>query len=124
MSRASRFLTWALALGLSGALLGLPAPVPEPLGVSAAEAAPRGAHRTGRRSARRHHGRHHRHDVRRTRRAVAITAIAIGTVARSLPRDCRIVVWHDVTYHSCGSTWYQPRYEGTTIVYVVVTEPY
>jgi hypothetical protein len=124
MSRASRFLVWVLALGLSGALLGVPAPVPEPLGVSAAEAGRRGAHRAGRRSTRRHHGRHHRHDVRRTRRAVAVTTLAVGTIARSLPRDCSVVVHRGVTYHSCGSTWYQPRYEGTTIVYVVVTEPY
>ena len=28
------------------------------------------------------------------------------------------------TYYSCGSAWYQPQYEGDTVVYVTVPDPH
>jgi len=39
---------------------------------------------------------------------------------RSLPYGCNVTrVRGGVTYYYCGRIWYQPRYQGTTIVYIV-----
>ena len=51
--------------------------------------------------------------------AAAVTAAAIGSVAYSLPPDCAYVN----SYYQCGSTWYEPQYEGTNVQYVVVNQP-
>jgi len=51
------------------------------------------------------------------------TAIAVGTRVTTLPASCTTVVSGDVTYHSCGSVYYRPYYEGTKVVYVVVDAP-
>jgi hypothetical protein len=51
------------------------------------------------------------------------TAVAVGTIARSLPPSCSTVMVGNVAYHQCGSTWYQPRYAGSGVTYVVVTPP-
>jgi hypothetical protein len=55
--------------------------------------------------------------------AVVATAVAVGTVARSLPPSCSSVMVGNVAYQQCGSTWYQPRYAGSDVTYVVVTPP-
>jgi hypothetical protein len=55
--------------------------------------------------------------------AVAVTAAAIGSMVYSLPPSCQTVVTSGVTYHQCGSSWYQPRYSGTQTTYVVVDPP-
>lgn len=55
--------------------------------------------------------------------AVAVTAVAIGTVVSSLPPGCSAVTVDKVTYQQCGETWYQPRYAGTQLSYVVVNPP-
>ncbi len=40
---------------------------------------------------------------------------------RSLPYGCSVTrIRAGVTYHYCGRIWYEPRYQGTTIVYVVI----
>lgn len=46
-----------------------------------------------------------------------------GTVAGSLPADCREVVVAATAYRLCGTTWYAPRFAGNQIVYVVVPPP-
>jgi hypothetical protein len=56
---------------------------------------------------------------RRTRRRV----IAIGTRATVLPVGHAPVVVHGVTYYHHEGVYYQPHYEGTTVVYVVVDKP-
>ena len=33
------------------------------------------------------------------------------------------VVVNGVTYYQCGSTWYQPAYQGSQVTYVVVNPP-
>jgi hypothetical protein len=38
--------------------------------------------------------------------AVAGTAVAVGTTVTVLPASCTTVVYDDVTYHHCGSTYY------------------
>jgi len=53
----------------------------------------------------------------------AVTALAVGTVVRSLPPSCQTVVAGGVAYRQCGGTWYQPRYAGPEVTYVVVNPP-
>jgi len=55
--------------------------------------------------------------------AVVATAVAVGTVARSLPPSCSSVMVGNVAYQQCGNTWYQPRYAGSDVTYVVVNPP-
>jgi hypothetical protein len=55
--------------------------------------------------------------------AVGVTAAAIGSVIYTLPPSCTIVRVGAVSYQQCGSVWYQPRYVGSNVQYVVVTAP-
>jgi len=48
-----------------------------------------------------------------------MTAAAIGSTYYSVPPNCV----QNGGYYQCGSTWYQPRYAGTTVEYVVVNAP-
>jgi hypothetical protein len=55
-------------------------------------------------------------------------AVAVGTAltasafyATSCPRVPAVV--NGVTYYQCGSTWYQPTYQGSEVTYVVVNAP-
>lgn len=73
---------------------------------------------------------------RTTRRAVYGTA-AVGTAAvvggaavataatvATLPPSCTTVMNAGVSYRQCGSSWYQPAYEGPNMVYQTVPPPY
>ncbi len=55
---------------------------------------------------------------------VAVTSAVIGSIVYSVPPSCTTVIANGVSYTQCGSTWYQPRYSGTTVQYVVVNSPY
>jgi hypothetical protein len=55
--------------------------------------------------------------------AAVATAVAVGTVVRSIPPSCTSVMVGNVAYQQCGSTWYQPRYAGSQVTYVVVNPP-
>lgn len=55
--------------------------------------------------------------------AAGVTAAAIGSIAYSLPSSCTTIVTNGVTYQQCGSTYYEPRYSGSSVSYVVVTPP-
>jgi hypothetical protein len=55
--------------------------------------------------------------------AVTATAVAVGSLVRTLPPSCSTVVVNGVSYSQCGSTWYLPQYSGTTVQYVVVNPP-
>lgn len=55
--------------------------------------------------------------------AVGATAAAIGSVAYALPAGCSAVEVNGVIYQQCGSVWYQPRYVGNSMSYVVVARP-
>jgi hypothetical protein len=73
-----------------------------------------------------HHG-HAYHPVGRAvgvAAAATVTAVAIGSVVASLPPSCHAVAMNGLTYQQCGSSWYQPRYAGTTVSYVVVNPPH
>jgi hypothetical protein len=56
--------------------------------------------------------------------AIGATAAVVGSILYSLPPSCSTVSVGGVTYQQCGSTWYQPRYSGTSVQYVVVNSPY
>jgi hypothetical protein len=69
-------------------------------------------HRSAHRSARHHHHHHRRHAIG--------TALVVGAILASLPRDCSP---YRRDYYYCDGYYYRPRYEGTTVVYVVVEKP-
>ncbi len=52
--------------------------------------------------------------------AVAVTAAVIGSVVYTLPSGCTTVIRSGISYRQCGSTWYEPRYSGNDVTYVVV----
>ena len=55
--------------------------------------------------------------------AVVGTAVVVGSIVRSLPPSCSSVMVGNVAYQQCGNTWYQPRYSGSEMSYVVVNPP-
>ncbi len=55
--------------------------------------------------------------------AAAVTAVAVGTVVRSLPPSCRAVMVGNVAYQQCGGAWYRPAYAGSAVSYTVVEAP-
>lgn len=55
--------------------------------------------------------------------AAAWTAAAIGSAYYTLPPGCPPYYWSGYTYYSCGGAYYEPRYEGTSVVYVTVPDP-
>jgi hypothetical protein len=55
--------------------------------------------------------------------AAVTTAAVIGSVAYSVPPSCGTVVVNGMSYSQCGSTWYEPRYSGSNVEYVVVNAP-
>ncbi len=54
------------------------------------------------------------------------TGLAIGSMitAASMPSSCVTTYANGVTYRRCGSSYYQPFYEGDTVAYRVVASPY
>lgn len=54
---------------------------------------------------------------------VAVTSAVIGSIAYALPPSCTTVVVNGIGYQQCDNAWYQPRYVGTTVQYVVVDAP-
>jgi hypothetical protein len=58
-----------------------------------------------------HRRRVRRRTRRRIRRYMRLT---------SLPYGCNVTrIRGGITYYYCGNIWYQPVYEGTTVVYIV-----
>ncbi len=70
--------------------------------------------------------RYHYHPVARgvaVGTAAAITAAAIGSVVYSLPSGCGYRVINGVRYYECGGVWYEQRYAGSQLTYIVVPAP-
>ena len=71
----------------------------------------------------------HDHDYHPVATAVAVTAAAtataavVGSMVRTLPPSCSMVVVNNVTYQQCGTTWYAPQYVGTQVQYIVINPP-
>jgi hypothetical protein len=55
--------------------------------------------------------------------ATTITAAAVGSIVHSVPPSCATAMINGFTYKNCDGTWYQPRYQGTQVNYVVVNPP-
>lgn len=55
--------------------------------------------------------------------AIAGAAATIGSAWYSLPYDCPPYYWDGTYYYSCDGNWYQPHYEGDTIVYITIPDP-
>ncbi len=58
-----------------------------------------------------------------TAAAITATAIAVGTIVAALPSGCSQVIVNGIAYQQCGSVWYAPQYQGTTVNYIVVNPP-
>lgn len=59
-----------------------------------------------------------------TAAAVTATAVAVGTVASTLPSSgCTGVSVGGAAYQRCGANYYQPTYQGGGVQYVVVNPP-
>lgn len=57
---------------------------------------------------------------RRTRRRRKRRHIRRGQRLYSLPYGCSTRrALHGVNYYYCGGIWYQPAYQGTTVIYIV-----
>jgi hypothetical protein len=56
---------------------------------------------------------------------VAVTAAVVGAIVTpaQLPPSCVQVNSGGVVYLQCGSTWYQPQYQGSNVTYLVVNQP-
>ena len=54
------------------------------------------------------------------------TGLVIGSViaASTMPSTCTTVVANGVSYRRCDNSYYQPFYEGDTLVYKAVVSPY
>jgi hypothetical protein len=51
-------------------------------------------------------------------------AVAVGTAVAALPSSgCSGIAVGGVSYHRCGSTYYQPVYRGSSVSYVVAAPP-
>ena len=56
--------------------------------------------------------------------AVTATAVAVGTIASSLPSSgCSSVAVGGVAYQKCGPNYYQPTVQNGSTTYVVVNPP-
>ena len=55
--------------------------------------------------------------------AIAGAAAAIGSTYYYLPADCPPYYWSGIYYYSCDGIFYEPQYEGDTVVYVTVPDP-
>jgi len=67
------------------------------------------------------HGHYHGHPI-----LAFTTVLAIGSIisAATMPKTCTSVVVNSIDYRRCDNSYYQPFYEGDTLVYKVVESPY
>ena len=54
---------------------------------------------------------------------VVVAAPAVGSVVTALPGGCSTVGAGGAVVYSCSNVYYRPYYQGTTLVYQVVTYP-
>jgi hypothetical protein len=52
-----------------------------------------------------------------------VAAPGIGTVVTALPGNCAVVAGAAGSIYSCNNIYYRPYYQGTSLVYQVVTYP-
>jgi hypothetical protein len=54
---------------------------------------------------------------------VVVAPPAVGTVVTGLPGGCTTVAAPGVSLYQCSNAYYRPFYQGSTLVYQVVTYP-
>ena len=54
---------------------------------------------------------------------VMVTSAVVGSMVRTLPPACSVVVVNGLTYQQCGGAYYQPQYQGSSVTYIVVNPP-
>ncbi len=54
---------------------------------------------------------------------VVVAAPAVGTMVTTLPGSCATVSSGGAVIYNCSNVYYRPYYQGTTLVYQVVTYP-
>jgi len=54
---------------------------------------------------------------------VGATAAAVGSTYYDVPAGCPPYSSGGYTYYSCGGAYYQPQYQGDTVVYTTVPQP-
>ena len=55
--------------------------------------------------------------------AQSASAVAIGTVVKTLPAGCTVVTVSGVQYQDCSGSFYKTAFQGNNLVYVVVEKP-
>jgi hypothetical protein len=55
--------------------------------------------------------------------AAVVTAAVVGSVVNTVPSGCSTTIINGMAYQQCGSTWYQPQYQGSNVTYIVVNQP-
>ncbi|MFI5183680.1 MAG: DUF6515 family protein [Vicinamibacteria bacterium] len=55
--------------------------------------------------------------------AVVAGAIVVGAIVATLPPSCTTIMANGFAYQNCGGVYYQPRYSGSSVTYVVVNHP-
>jgi hypothetical protein len=55
--------------------------------------------------------------------AAVVTAAVIGSTVNTVPPGCTTTIINGMAYQQCGSTWYQPQYQGSNVTYIVVNQP-
>jgi hypothetical protein len=57
--------------------------------------------------------------------AAVVTGLAIGAVVNSISNSssCATHVYSEISYQYCDGVWYQPRYSGSNVTYIVVNNP-
>lgn len=56
--------------------------------------------------------------------ATGVTTVAVGTAVFSLPTPGTTFLDGDITYQQCGSSWYQPQFDGPSVTYAVLAPPH
>jgi hypothetical protein len=54
---------------------------------------------------------------------VVVAAPAVGTIVPGLPGGCAVINAAGGMFYNCANVYYHPYYQGTTLVYQVVTYP-
>jgi len=54
---------------------------------------------------------------------MAIGSVLTAAAFSAQSSSCSAVSMNGMTYQQCGSTWYQPTYQGSEVTYVVVNPP-
>ncbi|HEX5006193.1 MAG TPA: hypothetical protein VFV70_03710, partial [Hyphomonadaceae bacterium] len=55
--------------------------------------------------------------------AAAVTSAVVGSILYNPPAACPPYPYGGYTYYYCNNVWYEPRYSGSSVTYVVINDP-